>query len=85
MTSWQQAAKKEGLEKFLLESVDAAKHPVNIFAAEEASKEEKGKKVRRYLYISRFCSLPVHAPSSSINGRKRTADKKLANDGGEES
>ena len=65
MTSWQQAAKKEGLEKFLLESVDAAKHPVNIFAAEEASKEEKGKKVRRYLYFFLYCSA-FHAPSSTI-------------------
>jgi hypothetical protein len=40
-TSWLQAAKKEDLEKFLLESVDADKILAKFPAAQKAGKEEK--------------------------------------------
>ena len=41
MTSCLQAAKKEDLEKFLLESVDADKILAKVPAAQKAGKEEK--------------------------------------------
>jgi len=41
VTGWLQAAKKEDLEKFLLESVDADKILAKFSAAKKAGKEEK--------------------------------------------
>jgi hypothetical protein len=41
MTSWLKAAKKEDLEKFLLESVDADKLLSKFSDAKKAGKEEK--------------------------------------------